>query len=322
MAQEVMAQDAAAARRIRAGMGLGVLSMALFGLTLPMTRLAIGSGDQPQLSPWFVTSGRVVLAAALSACFLLATRSRLPTPGQWRPLVIAALGNAVGYPLLLAFALRQVTAGHAAVITATLPLMTAVVAAWMLRQRVHAGFWVCAVAGSGLVVLFSWLRATGGGHVFALAWADVLLIVAVLAASIGYVYGARVTPELGAVRVICWVTIITLPVSLPAALLTFPKESVAPASWVAFAYVGVFSMWAAFFAWYRALDLGGPVRVSQVQMLQPFFAIAFAAPLLGEPVDGMTVGFALAVIATVFAGQRFHSASSGSPSPASGRGSG
>jgi len=309
-----VAPDGATARRIRTGMFLGVLSMALFGLTLPMTRLAIGSADQPQLSPWFVTSGRVVLAAALSTCFLLTTRSRLPAPGQWRSLIIAALGNAVGYPLLLAFALRQVTAGHAAVITATLPLMTAVVAAWILRQRVRAGFWACAVAGSGLVVVFSWLRATGGGDGFALAGADVLLIVAVLAASIGYVYGARVTPGLGAVRVICWVTIITLPVSLPAALLTWPAHSVSPASWVAFAYVGVVSMWAAFFAWYRALDLGGPVRVSQVQMLQPFFAIAFAAPLLGEPVDHMTVGFAMAVIVTVFAGQRFHDASRRRPS--------
>jgi drug/metabolite transporter (DMT)-like permease len=303
--------DAAAMRRIRLGMVLGVLSMALFGLTLPMTRLAIGAADQPQLSPWFVTSGRAVLAAALSVAFLVATRSRLPEPAQWRPLAIAALGNAVGYPLLLAFALRQVTAGHAAVITATLPLMTAVVAAWILRQRVHPGFWVCAVAGSGLVVLFSWLRSTGAGDVFEPAWADVLLIVAVLAASVGYVYGAQVTQALGAVRVICWVTIITLPLSLPVALLTWPNASVAPAAWVAFAYVGVFSMWAAFFAWYRALDLGGPVRVSQVQMLQPFFAIAFAAPLLGEPVDAMTVGFAMAVIATVFAGQRFHRAPAG-----------
>ena len=40
--------------------------MALFGLTLPMTRLAIGSQDAPQLSPWFVTFGRAVLAALLS----------------------------------------------------------------------------------------------------------------------------------------------------------------------------------------------------------------------------------------------------------------
>lgn len=303
------AGDSAPARRIRTGMALGVLSMALFGLTLPMTRLAIGSAVEPQLSPWFVTSGRAVLAAVLSACFLLLTRSRLPTAGQWGPLIIAALGNAVGYPLLLAFALRLVTASHAAVITALLPLMTAVVAAWMLRQRVHIGFWICAVTGSGLVVLFSWLRAAGRGDTFVVAWADVLLVAAILAASVGYVYGARITPALGAVRVICWVTIITLPISLPGALLTWPQASVKPGAWVAFAYVGVFSMWAAFFAWYRALDMGGPVRVSQVQMLQPFFAIAFAAPLLGESLDAMTAGFAVAVIATVFVGRRFHDAS-------------
>lgn len=302
------ASDATSARRIRAGMGLGVLSMALFGLTLPMTRLAIGPAAEPQLSPWFVTCGRAVLAAVLSACVLLLTRSRLPRAGEWGPLVAAALGNAVGYPLLLAFALRLVTASHAAVVTALLPLMTAVVAAWMLRQRVHVGFWLCAVAGSGLVVLFSWLRAAGQGDTFAPAWADVLLIAAVLAASVGYVYGARVTPSLGAVRVICWVTIITLPVSLPGALLTWPQASVTPGAWLGFAYVGVVSMWAAFFAWYRALDMGGPVRVSQVQMLQPFFAIAFAVPLLGESTDAMTAGFALAVIATVFAGRRFHDA--------------
>jgi drug/metabolite transporter (DMT)-like permease len=300
--------DAAAARRIRLGMGLGVLAMALFGLTLPMTRLAIGTADHPQLSPWFVTSGRAVLAAVLSACFLVSTRSRLPARSQWTPLVVAALGNAVGYPLLLALALRHVTAGHAAVITASLPLMTAVVAAWMLRQRVRGGFWVCAVAGSGLVVLFSWLRVTGSGGAFTPAWADLLLVVAMLAASVGYVFGARVTPQLGAARVICWVTIIILPVSLPAAWLTRPQASVAPGAWVAFAYVGVFSMWAAFFAWYRALDLGGPVRVSQVQMLQPFFAMAFAVPLLGESLDAMTVAFAAAVIVTVIAGQRFHRA--------------
>ena len=46
---------------------LGVLAMAMFGLTLPMTQIAIGSAEAPRLSPWFVTFGRGVVAAALSA---------------------------------------------------------------------------------------------------------------------------------------------------------------------------------------------------------------------------------------------------------------
>lgn len=296
----------ASSRRDAVGMWLGVLAVALFGLTLPMTRLAIGAQDDPQLSPWFVTFGRAVVAALLSMGFVLLTRSPLPAPGQWRPLFYAAVGNAIGYPLLLGLALRTVTAGHAAVVTALLPLVTAVVATWVLRQRAGAGFWLCAIAGSALIVAYFLIRSAEAGHAFAPEWADFLLVGAVLAASAGYVYGAQVTPALGAERAICWVTIIALPVTLPGALMTWPDGPIRAASWASFGYVGVFSMWAGFFAWYRALAMGGAVRVSQVQMFQPFFAIAFAVPLLGEPLDALTIGFAVAVIATVFIGKRFH----------------
>ena len=62
-------------------------------------------------------------------------------------------------------------------------------------------------------------------------------------------------------------------------------------------------MWLGFFAWYRGLALGGTVRVSQVQLLQPFLALLFAVPVLGERLEPVTLLFALAVIATVFLGQ-------------------
>ena len=97
------------------GMWLGVLGVAIFAVTLPMTRLATGTTAAPQLSPWFVTLGRAALAGVCSVIFLLATRSPRPQPHQWKPLGMAVLGNAVGYPLLLAYALRVVTASHAAV---------------------------------------------------------------------------------------------------------------------------------------------------------------------------------------------------------------
>ncbi len=58
------------------GLWLGVLGVAIFAVTLPATRLATGTSEQPQLSPWFVTVGRAALAGLLSAVFLLATRAR------------------------------------------------------------------------------------------------------------------------------------------------------------------------------------------------------------------------------------------------------
>ena len=297
---------AASARRRRIGFWLGVLGVSLFAITLPATRLATGSSDDPQLAPLFVTVGRAALAGLLSLAFLLATRSPWPERRHWGPLLGAVAGNVIGFPLLLALALRSVTATHAAVVIALLPLVTAVAAALILGQRARPAFWLCAVLGGALVVLFAWLRARQSGG-FGLARADLLLMGAVVAASVGYVYGARVTPSLGAERVICWMGVLTLPLSLPATLWLWPDTSlhaVRAASWMGFAYVGSVSMWAGFFAWFRGLDWGGALRVSQVQLLQPFLAMLFALPLLGERIDIGSVAFALAVVATVFLGRR------------------
>lgn len=289
------------------GLWLGVLGVAVFAVTLPMTRLATGTQEAPQLSPWFITFARAALAGGLSLLFLALTRSPRPTAAQRKPLALAALGNALGFPVLLGIALRHVPSGHAAVFTALLPLTTAAVAAWVLHQRAAWGFWACAALGAALVLLFSLLRAHQGAG-FTWHWADLALVGAVLCAAMGYVYGAQVTPALGAERVICWVCVLALPITLPGALLTWPSAPAPASAWLALGYVGVFSMWAGFFAWYRGLALGGALRVSQVQLIQPFFSMLAAVPLLGEPLEPLTLGFALAVVLTVAFGRRLATA--------------
>ncbi len=286
------------------GLWLGLLGVFIFALTLPMTRLATGTSDAPQLSPWFVTWGRAALAGVLSAAYLYFSRARLPQAQERGPLVLSLIGNVVGYPLLLGWALRHVSASHAAVITALLPLATAAAAAWLMHQRARLGFWVFAGLGSALVAVYSLLRAHQAGHGFGLSWADGLLIGAVVAASLGYVAGAKITPSLGSEKVISWVCVMALPITLPGTWLTWPSQAIAASSWLALLYVGVFSMWAGFFAWFRGLSLGGPLRVSQTQLLQPFISILAAVPLLGESLDAMTLGFALLVVSTVFMGRR------------------
>jgi drug/metabolite transporter (DMT)-like permease len=94
--------------------------------------------------------------------------------------------------------------------------------------------------------------------------------------------------------VICWVLVISLPLTLPAALLTAPADlqSIRSSSWWAFAYVAVFSMWLGFCAWYRGLALGGAVCVSQVQPVQPFLSLLFAVPLMGESSMALPLGLA------------------------------
>ena len=131
-----------------------------------------------------------------------------------------------------------------------------------------------------------------------------MLLAAMACAAVGYGYGAQLSQHMRAEHVICWALLIALPLTLPLAWLTRPLAALPASAWGGFAYVAVFSMWLGFFAWYRGLALGGTVRVSQVQLLQPFLGMLFAVPLLGERLDLLTLGFAIAVIATVFAGKK------------------
>ena len=280
------------------GLWLGLLGVVLFAMTLPMTRLAVGPEASPELAPAFVAAGRAAVAGLLSLAFLAVTRAPWPKRRQLPALAVCALGTVVGFPFFLGLALRRVDASHAAVITGVLPLATAAVAAFYLRQRPSRGFWACAALGCALVLAYAAVR--GGGR---LAPADGLLLLAILSTSIGYVAGAQLSTQMKAEQTICWVLVLSLPFTVPAALLAWPERGASPAAWGGFAYVSLFSMWLGFFAWYRGLALGGTVRVSQVQLVQPFLSILFAVPVLGEHLDAATLLFALAVIATVFVGR-------------------
>lgn len=298
-------------KQITKGLWLGLLGIVIFSVTLPMTRLAVGTPDAPQMSGLFIALGRAVVAAGLSAVFLLATRAPLPRREDWWPLAITAGGVVFGFPLFTSIAMRHVEAVHAAVIIGTLPLATAAVGALLHRQRPSPGFWVCAAVGSALVVAFAILRSGSSG--LSISPADLLLLAAVLCAAVGYGYGARLSQRMQAEHVICWALLISLPLTLPLAAFSWPTGAIKASAWWGFGYVGVFSMWLGFFAWYRGLALGGTVRVSQVQLVQPFLSMLFAVPLLGERLDAVTVGFGLAVIATVFIGKKMPVHPSGAP---------
>jgi len=294
----------------RRGLWLGFAGVAIFALTLPMTRLAVGTADAPLMSGAFIALGRAAVAAALSLVFLWATCAPLPQRRDWWPLIVTSGGVVFGFPLLTSIAMRYVEAVHASVIVGVLPLATALVGALLHRQRPSAGFWTCAATGTLLVIAFALLRSGSG---LRLHPADLLLLAAMACAAVGYAWGARLSQSMRAEHVICWALVIALPITLPLAWWTRPQAAVPASAWWAFGYVALFSMWIGFFAWYRGLAQGGTVRVSQVQLVQPFLSMLFAVPLLGERLDATTLGFALAVIATVFVGRRMPVRAAASP---------
>lgn len=297
---------AVAARQAQSrAVALGLLGVLLFALSLPMTRLAVGSTPSPQLSPEFVALGRAAVAGVLAALWLAAQRAALPRPREWGLLAAIAAGVVFGFPLLTSVALRQVDAVHASLILALLPLFTAAFGAALAGQRPSVGFWVCALAGAALVMAYAVLHAGGqAAEPLRLRLADGLLVGAMLSAAAGYALGGHLSQSRPAGQVIGWALVLSLPVTLPAAWWLRPTAPVQMAAWGGFAYVAVVSMWLGFLAWYRALALGGAVRVSQLQLLQPFLSMLAAAVLLHETLDAVTLLFAAGVIGVVFLGRR------------------
>lgn len=75
------------------GLWWGLLGVAAFSFTVPLTKAAIAG-----LSPLFIGSGRAVVAAVLAAFALALTRQRLPRGVQWVRLAVVAAGVVVGFP--------------------------------------------------------------------------------------------------------------------------------------------------------------------------------------------------------------------------------
>jgi drug/metabolite transporter (DMT)-like permease len=136
--------------------------------------------------------------------------------------------------------------------------------------------------------------------------ADLLLLVALAVGAVGYAEGGRLARTIPGWQVIAWGVLLALPVSLPFTIIALARASVhpSPAAIAGFAYVGVFSMFLGFFAWYRGLAEAGIAKASQLQLAQPMLTIAWSIPLLGESAGAPALLAAVIVAACVLVTQR------------------
>lgn len=270
---------------LKAGLGWGLLGVAAFSLTLPVTRIAVQDGG---LSPLFIGSARAVIAALLAAAALALTRQHFPQRRQWARLALVAGGVVLGFPLLTSFALTTAPASHGAVVIGLLPAATAVAAVLRGHERPPLFFWIMAGAGAAAVVVFAALH---GGGLGGLHWSDLLLFGAVAVAAVGYAEGGLLARELGAWQTVSWALVLAAPLMLVLTGVAVVRQppSGSAGEWMALAYLGVVSMFLGFFAWYRGLAIGPMAQVSQIQLVQPVLTICWAALLIGEQLTWPTV---------------------------------
>ena len=279
------------------GWGSGFLGMLIFSGSLPATRLAV-----MDFSPSFLTAARAVIAAILAALLLGISRAPRPARADYIPLMAVAAGVVIGFPLLTGLALRHIDAARSVVFVGLLPLATALFGVWRAGERPRPAFWLFSLLGTATIAGFAW-HSSGPGSLTG----DLLMVAAIAACGLGYAEGGRLARHLGGWQVISWALLLALPLMAAIALVTLPAtwHHISRASWAALAYVSVFSMLVGFVFWYRGLALGGIAGVGQLQLLQPFFGLALAALVLGEPVAWPMIAAILAVVLCVMGARRF-----------------
>jgi drug/metabolite transporter (DMT)-like permease len=275
----------------------GFLGVLIFSGSLPATRVAVMDFD-----PVFLTVARAAIAGLLGLLLLLIFRQPRPAKADLVSLAIVAFGVVLGFPLLTALALQHVTSAHLIVFVGLLPLATAIFGVLRAGERPRPAFWLFSSLGSAAVVGFALVQGFAASPV-----GDILMLGAIIVCGLGYAEGASLSRKLGGWQVICWALVLSLPIMLALTLFTLPASfaAVTNGAWAGLAYVSLFSMLVGFVFWYRGLALGGVAGVGQLQLLQPFFGLALAATLLGEPVSWSMLAATGAIVLCVAGAKKF-----------------
>ncbi len=277
------------------GVMWGFLGVLAFSFSLPFTRVAV-----EDLDATFVGLGRALVAAALAAIYLTATRAKLPARKDIPRFAIVGLGVVIGFPLFSSLALKSLESAHASIVVGLLPAATAVFAVLRAGERPTKAFWFAAAAGLLAVIAFAATQGVNG-----IAVADLLVLVAVILGALGYAEGGALSRTYGGPQTICWALLVTAPfLVIPVAVAAQQPMQASPEAWLSFAYVSAISMFLGFFAWYRGLALGGVAKIGQTQLAQPVLTLLWSALILSEQITASMIVAALAVLTCVLATQR------------------
>lgn len=276
------------------GRALGVAA-ALFYIVLWASAFVPSKIGVLASSPlWFL-----VVRFAVSGLLALAVARMLGAPlprtrRDWTAVVVlGVLGNAV-YLGCTYVALRHLASGVGAIVASTNPLTLALVAPWLLRERLTPAKLAGMLLGFGGVVWIMLVRTGSGGAEpgdVAIAFAGVLGSVA------STIVFKRWCADLD-LRAVNSVQLFAAGIVLLPLAVLFEGAPHAAWSWqlvASFWYVVLVMSLGASLLWFWLLTHGEASRVSAYYFLTPVFGLALAALLLHEPVGVRDLGGLVAI---------------------------
>lgn len=270
---------------------IGLVGIVIFGMTLPVTKVALGS-----FSPEFIAFGRGTLAGLAGLIYVILKKPELPNRKQVIQIFVIVLGIVIAFPYLMTLAMTHGSSAHGGIILGFMPILTTIIAALRFQEKPSWGFWFASILGTVIVLLYAFIQGSG-----TLSRLDSLLILAALFSAMGYAEGADLSKGMSPKLVISWAVIFALPLNVVISALAFKEQYLQASlpSMAALLFVGLMSMYVGFFFWYEGLAIGGIARVSQVQLIQPFVTLLGSSILLGESLTLLNCVFTTLVVASI-----------------------
>jgi drug/metabolite transporter (DMT)-like permease len=214
--------------------------------------------------------------------------------GSWAPppgdaLAVMALGG-LGfgiYQFLWSIALQQIPAGDSALLIATTPVLTAllaVVSGADVPTRTKLLGSIVSFAGVGVIVSAGHGLTLGGALV-----ADAMTLIAATCWAIYTAFGATVLRRHSPLRTTAWAMVggslvLLIPGAASAVGVDFGHVSLD--AWAGLAFSAFIPAGIANVVVFNAVKLLGPTRITAYQFLVPFLAVLMGAAFLSEPVRG------------------------------------
>ncbi len=262
------------------------------------SNITLGRALRGQVGPLTLTAFRVTVAGLL---FLVLIRRlppgerRLGRDGPW--LLGMALTGVFAFPVLLYLALRFTTASNASLINGAGPLVTAVLAAALLRERLrgHQVVGACvSLAGVFLIIRGNGPAALGA----AFNSGDLLMIANVVLWGLYSVLARVVTRGRSVISATAFSTWLALPFLYPAMLGEWRQTppALTPLLLLTMLYIGIFPAFIAFLTWNEGVRRAGPSGAMAFYNMLPLYGALLGAFFLGETLSpGELAGGALVI---------------------------
>jgi drug/metabolite transporter (DMT)-like permease len=278
---------------------------ALWGASFLFMRVAA-----PEFGPIPLIALRVTLAA-LALLPLLLTRPRTPASATMRvpvaPMFLLGITNSALPFTLFAYATLSLSAGLTAILNATAPFFTAIIAALWLRDPLIRPRALGLIIGFAGVILVVWGRVSFKPG----AASTGLAVLAGLTAALCYGFAANYTKRrftgIDPLRLATYSQATAAIALLPLALFFRPATLPSTKSWAMLAALAVLSTALAYVLYFRLIAALGPARAVTVTFLIPVFAMIWGMIFLQERITlQMIAGTALILSGIAITTRRPH----------------